>query len=130
MQHERVISATAGVYDGLQRSAAVSSNGFSGTQEQTYCWFGSSVTLKDEGDKRAEDSYYVGGAHVADLPDATEIGRGALERTLNRLGAGEGPDAKDGDAGRFTRGGVIARPIAESSYRASTFSRASRSGPN
>lgn len=92
--HERVISATAGVYDGLAQSADASSNGFVGTREQTYCWFGSSITLKDEGDRRAEDSYYVGGAHVADLPDAAEIGRAALERTLSRLGAEKGPTLK------------------------------------
>lgn len=92
--HERVISATAGVYDGLAQSADASSNGFAGTQEQTYCWFGSSITLKDEGDRRAEDSYYVGGAHVADLPDATEIGSAALQRTLNRLGSEKGPTTK------------------------------------
>ena len=92
--HERVISATAGVYDGLHQSAAASSNGFAGTQEQTYCWFGTSVTLKDEGDRRAEDSYYVGGAHVSDLPDASDIGSAALERTLNRLGADKGPTVK------------------------------------
>ena len=92
--HERVISATAGVYDGLAQSADASSNGFVGTREQTYCWFGSSVTLRDEGDRRAEDSFYVGGAHVADLPDAVEIGRAALERTLNRLGAEKGPTLK------------------------------------
>ena len=92
--HERVISATAGVYDGLAQSADASSNGFSGTQEQTYCWFGSSITLRDEGDRRAEDSYYVGGAHVADLPDASEIGQAALNRTLNRLGSEKGPTLK------------------------------------
>jgi len=92
--HERVISATAGVYDGTQLSASASSNGFVGSQESTYCWFGSSVTLKDHGDKRAEDGFYAGGAHVADLPDAANVGRTALERTLSRLDSEKGPTVK------------------------------------
>ena len=92
--HERVISATAGVYDGTQTSASASSNGFAGTQQSTYCWFGSSVTLKDEGDRRAEDWFYAGGAHVADLPDAAEVGGEALDRTLSRLHSEKGPTVK------------------------------------
>jgi PmbA protein len=92
--HERVISATAGVYDGTQTSASASSNGFSGTQQSTYCWFGSSVTLRDEGDRRAEDWFYAGGAHVADLPDAAAVGGEALQRTLSRLNADKGPTVK------------------------------------
>lgn len=92
--HERVISATAGVYDGTQMSASASSNGFVGSQQSTYCWFGSSVTLKDQGDKRAEDGFYAGGAHVGDLPDAAGVGRTALERTLSRLDSEKGPTVK------------------------------------
>jgi len=92
--HDRVISATAGVYDGTQLSASASSNGFVGTQESTYCWFGSQVTLRDQGDKRAEDDFFAGGAHVADLPDAAEVGRIALERTLSRLDSEKGPTVK------------------------------------
>ena len=61
-QHERVISATAGVYDGTSMSASASSNGFLGEQRSTYCWLGSEVTLKDQGEKRAEDWFYAGGA--------------------------------------------------------------------
>jgi PmbA protein len=93
-EHERVISATAGVYDGTSISAAASSNGFVGSQEQTYCWFGSSVTLRDKGEKRAEDGFYAGGAHVADLPDAASVGKTALQRTLSRLDSEKGPTMK------------------------------------
>ncbi len=89
--HERVISATAGVYDGTVNSASASSNGFLGTQQSTYCWFGSSVTLRDKGDKRAEDWFYAGGAHVADLPDPGGVGEEALNRTLSRLESEKGP---------------------------------------
>ena len=92
--HERVISATAGVYDGTQLSASASSNGFVGSQRSTYCWFGSNVTLKDQGDKRAEDGFYAGAAHIADLPDPTDVGRMSLERTLSRLDSEKGPTGK------------------------------------
>ncbi len=85
--HERVISATAGIYDGSQTSASASSNGFSGSHESTYCWYGSSVTMMDRDERRAEDGYYVGGVHVGALPEASEVATIALERTLARLGA-------------------------------------------
>lgn len=93
-QHGDVISATSGVYDGTQRSASASSNGFLDEQRSTYCWFGASVTLRDQGDKRAEDGFYAGGAHVADLPGPEEVGRKALARTVSRLGSEKGPTAK------------------------------------
>ncbi len=92
--HERVISATAGVYDGSVWTASASSNGFSGTQQSTYCWLGSEVTLRDQGDKRAADSFYAGGAHVTDLPDAASVGSEALERALVRLESRKGPTRK------------------------------------
>ncbi len=93
-EHGDVISATSGVYDGTQRSASASSNGFLDEQRSTYCWFGASVTLRDQGDRRAEDWFYAGGAHVADLPDPEEVGRQALERTASRLGSEKGPTVK------------------------------------
>jgi len=92
--HERVISATAGVYDGTSRSASASSNGFTGEHRSTYCWFGSEVTLRDQGDKRASDWFYAGGAHVGDLPDAAGVGREALQRALVRLDSQKGPTRK------------------------------------
>lgn len=93
-QHDRVISATSGVYDGTQKSASASSNGFSGEQQSTYCWLGVSVTLRDQGDKRAEDGFYAGSAHVGDLPDPERVGKTALDRTLSRLDSEKGPTVK------------------------------------
>ena len=93
-QNERVISATSGVYDGTQRSASASSNGFLDEQQSTYCWFGAEVTLRDRGDKRAEDAFYAGGSHVVDLPDPEIVGTIALERTLSRLDSEKGPTVK------------------------------------
>ena len=92
--HERVISATAGVYDGTVNSALVSSNGFLGEHAETYCWLGTGVTVRDEGDKRAEDWFYAGSQHIDALPSAAEVGRMALERTLARVGSEKGPTAK------------------------------------
>ncbi len=92
--NEKVISATAGVYDGSSLSASVSSNGFSGTQQSTYCWYGSSITMMDKGDKRAEDGFYVGNPHVASLPEATIVASTALNRVLSRLNSEKGPTAK------------------------------------
>jgi PmbA protein len=92
--HDKVISATAGVYDGSSERASVSSNGFSGSQASTYCWFGSSVTLMDQGDRRASDGYYAGSPHVSALPTASEVGRIALDRALSRLGSEKGPTAR------------------------------------
>ncbi len=92
--HEKVISATAGVYDGSSEVSAVSSNGFSGSRASTYCWYGSHITLMDQGDKRASDGYYAGSQHVAALPAATDVARLGLERALARLGSEKGPTLK------------------------------------
>jgi len=92
--HEKVISATAGIYDGTSESASVSSNGFSGTQKSTYCWYGSEITMMDQGDKRAEDSFYAGGQHIASLPEPSTVASTALERVLSRLDSEKGPTIK------------------------------------
>jgi len=92
--HPRVISATASVNDGGTQAASASSNGFLGTQESTYCWYGASVTLKDRDDRRAEDGFYAGGTHLEGLPRAEDVARTALGRALSRLDAGKGPTAR------------------------------------
>ncbi len=92
--HDKVISATTGVYDGTSRSGSVSSNGFSGVRESTYCWYGSNITLKDQGDKRASGGYYAGSQHVAALPPAADVAAEALQRSLLRLGSEKGPTVK------------------------------------
>lgn len=92
--HERVISATAGIYDGSGKTAAVSSNGFSGTRESTYCWYGSNITLRDQGDKRASDGFYAGGMHIETLPPAAEVAEIGLQRALARLDSEKGPTVK------------------------------------
>jgi PmbA protein len=93
-RHARVLSATAGIYDGTVESSAASSNGFSGAQRSTYCWLGSSVTLRDRDDRRAEDSFYAGATHMEDLPWAKSIGDEALARAVARLDAQKGPTGR------------------------------------
>ena len=93
-KHERVISATSAIYDGMQISASASSNGFSGKQESTYCWLGANVTLRDRGDRRASDAFYAGSSHVDSLPEAGSIAATALERALARLDSEKGPTLK------------------------------------
>jgi PmbA protein len=92
--HDKVISATTGVYDGSIQSDSVSSNGFSGSQRSTYCWYGTEISLRDQGDRRAEDGFYVGGAHVASLPAAAEVAGIALGKVLSRLNSDKGPTVK------------------------------------
>jgi PmbA protein len=92
--NERVISATSAVYDGTQMQASVSSNGFAGMQESTYCWFGANITLRDRGDRRASDSFFAGAPHVDALPQAGSVASTALERALARLDSEKGPTVK------------------------------------
>lgn len=92
--HERVISATSQVSSGAVTQVAVSSNGFSGTEDSTYCVLGTNVTLKDRGDRRASDSFFAVARHVSDLPEATLIASEALERAVVRLDSEKGPTLK------------------------------------
>jgi len=93
-RQEQVISATSVVYDGTRTEASASSNGFSGTQESTYCWLGASVTLRDRGERRAVDGFSAGAPHVADIPDAAAIAGIALARALARLDVTRGPTTR------------------------------------
>ncbi len=92
--HERVISATSGIYDGTYELASISSNGFAGAQASTYCWYGTSITLRDQGERRAEDGFYAGSPHVSALPAAGDVARTGLDRALARLGSEKGPSVK------------------------------------
>jgi len=93
-KHERVISATSRVSSGAVTEVAVSSNGFSGSEDSTYCVLGTNVTLMDRGDRRASDSFFAVARHVSDIPDATSIADQALERAVVRLDSEKGPTIK------------------------------------
>jgi PmbA protein len=89
--HDKVISTESTVQDSHYMVAAASSNGFSGTKQETDVWLYSEVSLQDEGDKRPSNYDYVGTRYVSELPDPTLIGQGALARALARLGSVKGP---------------------------------------
>ena len=91
---ERVISATSYVSDTYAASAHASSNGFVGQRDGTQLWYGAEVTVRDAGDRRPEESRWVGGRHLAGLPTAAEVGGEALALALRRLGSEKGPTTR------------------------------------
>ncbi len=91
---DRLISATSAVSDGHAVRAVASSNGFSGVHESTWLWMGSDVTLRDDGDARAEGYMWGGANHRGDVPGPEEIGAEALRRTQVRVGSRKGPTVR------------------------------------
>jgi PmbA protein len=91
---ERVISATGYVGGTLSESAVLSSNGLEGTNGGTQLWVGGEVTVKDEGDKRPEGSWWVGVRQMEDLPSLEEVANKALEQATIRIGSTKGPTSK------------------------------------
>lgn len=89
--HDKVISGTSGVADGHSHSVMVSSNGFSGTRETTSLWYGTEVTVRDEGDKRPEAWMWAGSRHLGGLPSTSDIAARALGDALARIGSQKGP---------------------------------------
>ncbi|MBI2569220.1 MAG: TldD/PmbA family protein [Candidatus Schekmanbacteria bacterium] len=93
-EHRRLVSVTAFAEEGHALGASVSSNGFLGHWDRTSIWGGCAVTLRDEGDRRAQSGHWAGGPRLVDLPAAAEIGELALSRTAARLGEVKGPTAR------------------------------------
>ena len=92
--HERVISATSRLQFGQGRSAVASSAGLEGVQGGTSVWYGSLVTLQDEGHSRPAAGHYRGARHLEDLPPADEVAAISLQRALDRLGSRKGPSKR------------------------------------
>lgn len=91
---EYVINAESSVSDGHARTAMASSNGFSGSRENTWLWMGSSLTLKDADGKLSEAGMWGGANYREDLPSPTEIAKLAIERGHRRLGSTKGPTTR------------------------------------
>ncbi len=91
---DRVISAECGVFSGHSESASASSNGFAGTAEGDYAGYSTSVTVREDADKRPEGSYYAVGRFLDELPGPEEIAREALKRALDRIGSRKGPTTR------------------------------------
>lgn len=90
-QHERLVSATAGVSDSHSLVVSRSTHGFAGSHERTMSARGGSVTLQDDGDARPAGSAHASARHLEDLPAPREIGDEVLRRGARRLGATQGP---------------------------------------
>ena len=89
--HDRFISTTTGVSDSAGMFASASSNGFTGNQRWTSLWCGGEVTLRDEGDRRREGSFWAGGTHLSEVPDRAELGTKALHEAARHVGSTQGP---------------------------------------
>jgi PmbA protein len=89
-----IISVSAYCGDVSYESAMVASNGFQGSTRRTYFWCGAEATASDEGDRRPEGSWAESCRHRADLEQPATIGRRAVERALQRVGAERIPTAE------------------------------------
>lgn len=84
---EKIISVTAGYYDGKSGRIMVTSNGFEGDTANTYFGIYASVSVKG-GDARPESSWSES-AIFFDKLKKNQIGEIALKRALNKLGQGK-----------------------------------------
>ena len=71
----------------LTPGAQLHSNGFRGERERTHFVQGASVSLRDVGDRRAEDQYWVTCCQRADVPAVESIAGESARRALARRGA-------------------------------------------
>jgi PmbA protein len=79
-----VISITASSGARHAAVALVQSNGFEGTKQATSFSVSSSVTVKDENERRPAGGSYAATRYVSDMPPALDIGEDALTRALER----------------------------------------------
>lgn len=83
---DKVISVEAGGYDQTYDNYVRTSNGFEGSTGETVCQIGVSMTAKDEGDRRPQESSYAVSRFKTDLPSLQLVGIDAAERTLDLMG--------------------------------------------
>ncbi len=82
-----ILSVTTGVSTSQGWSARVASNGFEGERESSEATLSCDVSVKDPDGRRPEDGLYASAHHLADLPKAVDLGRGATLRALSAIGA-------------------------------------------
>jgi PmbA protein len=85
--NEAIISVTAGFTDTLNESWLVTSNGFSGSRQDTSFWISASASVKDADGRRPEDYSFAGARFFSETANPAEIGRDAAQRALSRLGS-------------------------------------------
>jgi PmbA protein len=81
---ERIISVSAGYYDGLSERVMVTSNGFEGDTANSYFGLYSSVSVKSN-DARPESSWSESAIFFDELKK-DEVGKTALKRAIDKIG--------------------------------------------
>jgi len=84
---ERIISVTSSVSDYEYESVCVATNGLEASEIGTSTWRGTSVSIRDEGDRKPQGGSYGGGTYLADLPAPAVLGPDALRRAVDQLGS-------------------------------------------
>ena len=94
LRHDKLISATASLSDGIFEVAGATSNGFVGAYSSTWLGQYASLTLRGAGDRRPEGGMGATTRHAADLPPVDWIAAEAVKRASDRLGSKKGPTIK------------------------------------
>ncbi|HQR29674.1 MAG TPA: TldD/PmbA family protein [Anaeromyxobacteraceae bacterium] len=89
----RILSVSASVGDTGAERAFVASNGFEGERRGTDHGMSVSVSVSDPDGRRPEDWDAATARHHADRPAPADVGRGAAERALSRVGSEKGASA-------------------------------------
>jgi len=90
---DRILSVSAGVGDTSAERVFVTSNGFEGARRGTDHGMSAQVSVADPDGRRPEDWDAATARFLADLPAPADIGRGAAERALSRVGSEKGESA-------------------------------------
>jgi PmbA protein len=84
---DAILSVTTGFGDTFTEQWRVHTNGFEGVTRSTDFGLSAEVSVRDADGRRPEDYDYGHVRHLDGLPSAEQVGRGAAERALARLGA-------------------------------------------
>jgi PmbA protein len=90
---ERILSVSASVGDTSAERVFVTSNGFEGARRGTDHGMSAQVSVADPDGRRPEDWDAATARFLGDLPLPADIGRGAAERALARVGSEKGESA-------------------------------------
>lgn len=106
----RIISVESSYGDGDGFSYQITSNGFEGETQQSWCSLSASVAVKGEGEARPSSYWYESSLYLDKLVKEG-VGQKALERTLQKIGQ------KKAKSGRYTmvvdpmNSGQLLRPM-------------------
>lgn len=118
---EAILSVTTGFGDTQAESFRVHTNGFVGQRRVTDFGMSAQVSVKDPDGRRPEDWDAASARHFASLPPPAQVGRGAAQRALSRIGSRKGESAhftmavENRSAGRIL--GFLLGPLAASALQ-------------